>query len=280
MTMVKEQKLAKVKELKKTISGYSVLGLIDMHKAATKQVQKIRKGLEGKAVIMMTKKSTLLYALEAIGGESMKQLEGMIPKQPAILLTNEDPFKFYVNVKSLRFKTFAKKGDKPAEDIWVFAGPTSLLAGPAISDFQGVGLVAGVEAGKIAIKKDALFVKAGEEIDIKKANILRKLNIEPVEVTLNVMVLSDKGGIFGKDSLEMSLAYPTMLPKAYNSAINLSVFIEFPTKENMKQLLMKAVRSANAVSGLASKSEVQGQTSTETAVQPSADAAQSTGGVS
>jgi large subunit ribosomal protein L10 len=280
MTMVKEQKIARVEELRKTIGGYSVLGLIDMHKAATRQVQKIRKGLEGNAVIRMTKKSTLLYALEAIGGDGMKQLESLIPKQPAILLTNEDPFRFYVKVKSLRFKTFAKKGDKTTEDIWVFAGPTSLLAGPAISDFQGVGLVAGVEAGKIAIKKDALFVKAGEEIDNKKANILRKLNIEPVEVTLNVVALCDKGSIFGKESLEMSLAYPGMLTQAYNSALNLSVFIEFPTKENMKQLLIKAVRSANAVSGLSSKKEAQGQTSTETAVQNNADAAQSNGGVS
>jgi large subunit ribosomal protein L10 len=274
--MVKEQKLALVEDLKKVMGGYSVIGLIDMHKAATKQIQKIRKGLEGKAVIKMTKKSTLMYALEGMGTDGLRQLEQMIPTQPALILTKEDPFKFYVAVKNLRFRTYAKKGDKSNEDIWVFAGPTNLLAGPAISDFQGVGLVAGVEAGKIAIKKDSLFVKAGEEIDGKKANILRKLNIEPMEVTLNVVTLYDKGTIYSKDVLDMSLSFPLMIPDAFQKAINLSVVIEFPTKENIKHLLMKAVRSANAINGKAAM----GAQADEKAAGAVPEAAQTTGGVS
>lgn len=277
--MAIEKKRQQVEDLKKTLGGFSVIGLIDMYKTQTRQLQKIRKGLGDSALIKMTKKSILMHALEEMGNENLKKLESAVPTQPAIILTDKEPFKFYVAVKNLRFKTFAKRGDKSKEDIWVYAGPTNLLAGPAISDFQGVGLVAGVEAGKIAIKKDALFVKAGDEIDIKKSNILRKLNIEPVEVTLNVVALCDKVSIYEKEALDLSLAYPSMLVAAYNNALNLSVSVGFPTKANIKQLLTKAVRSANAVNSMATNRR---QATAEAAApaEANAEVAQPSGGVS
>jgi large subunit ribosomal protein L10 len=234
-------------------------------------MQKIRNGLRGKAVIKMVKKSILTHAIESMSDEKIKQIETYLPKQPAIVLTSMEPFRFYVAAKSMKFKTFAKAGDIANEEIWVNAGPTPLMAGPAISDFQAVGLPANIEAGKIAVRKDTLFVKKGESIDAKKANILRKLNVEPSDVSLNVVAIYDNGRMYTKDVLDMALAYPEMLKTAIANARNLAVEIAFPTKESIQYLLSKAAIAANALNDL-----VKAKSETAPAEQPAATPATET----
>jgi len=255
--MVKEAKLAAVAQVRKTLSESKVIGLVDMHKAPSRQMQKIRNGLRGRATILMVKKSILTHAIDAMAGENadIRQIETHLPKQPAIVLTSMEPFRFYVAAKGMKFKTFAKAGDVSVEDIWVSAGPTPLMAGPAISEFQAVGLPASIEAGKIAIRKDTLFVKKAEAIDAKKANILRKLGIQPSDVSLNVVAMYDSGRVYMKDALDLALAYPEMLKVAITNARNLAVDVAFPTKESVQYLLSKAVIAAKALNDIVVKAE-------------------------
>jgi len=253
--MVKEAKLAAVEQVKKTLAESHVIGLIDMHKAPSKQMQKIRNGLRGRATITMVKKSILTHAIESMKDAKIKTIENYLPMQPALVLTTMEPFKFYVAAKSMKFKTFAKPGDIAKDDIWVNAGPTPLMAGPAISDFQAVGLPASIEAGKISVRKDTLFVKKGDAIDAKKASILRKLNVEPSEVSLNVVAMYDDGRIYTKDVLDMSLAYPAMLQAAIADARNLAVTVEWPTKESIQYLLSKAAIAAKALQEIVDKAK-------------------------
>jgi len=253
--MVRESKIQLTEEIKDIINEYPVIGIIDMHKTPSRQVQQIRKELRSKAVIRMMKKSVLTHALDGVQDKNVKKVEEHMPTQPALILSGLAPFKLYSLVKSLRFKTFAKAGDVSKEDIWVYAGPTNLLAGPAISEFQQAGIPAGIEAGKIAIKKDKLVAKAGEPIEADVANILRKLNIEPIDVTLNIVVIYEEGSVYTEDALRLVLEFPEMIPQAFNNAINLSVTICYPTKQNIKYLLSKASMEANALGGLAKTEE-------------------------
>lgn len=249
--MVKEEKLKAVETLRGELEKSPVIAMIDMHKTPSKQLQEIRRGLRGKAKVRMVKKIILKFAIEGTKKKNIKKLEELMPKQPAIIFSDIDAFKLYALVDNLRFKTFAKEGDIAKEDIWIYAGPTSLMAGPAISEFQQAGLRASIESGKIVIRKDACVVKAGETISAVKANALRKLKIEPMEVVLNIVSIYENGDIYPKDALKLVTEFPRMLPQAFNNALNLSVFIVFPTKENIKYLLAKANQAAQAIKGLA-----------------------------
>lgn len=60
------------------------------------------------------------------------------------------------------------------------------MAGPVISEFAKVGLIAGVEEGKVAIKKDKVVAKKGDEISKELAGVLRKLKI-PDAFALNYL---------------------------------------------------------------------------------------------
>lgn len=248
--MVKEEKTKAVENLRKDLEQSPVIALADMHKMPSKQLQEIRKVLRGKAEIEMIKKTILKFALEGAKKENIKEMEPHIPKQPAIILTDIGAFKFYNIVGNLRFKTFAKEGDIPDEDIWVSAGPTHLMAGPVISELQQAGVPASIESGRITIRKDKCVVKGGEEVSAVVANVLRKLKIEPMEVTLKIVAIYDNGNLYTKDSLELTKVFPQMLTVGFNKALNLSIFVAFPTKENIRHLIAKAVRSANAIKGL------------------------------
>ena len=123
--------------------------------------------------------------------ENLKPLIADLPSQPALMFTEEDPFKIYLTISNLKSDTYAKDGDIVDTEILVTAGPTSLLPGPVISEFAKVKIPAGVEAGKIAVKKDTVVAKAGDKVSKDLANILRKLNIKPMKVKMNVYGIFD-----------------------------------------------------------------------------------------
>jgi large subunit ribosomal protein L10 len=245
--LVKEEKLKAVEELKNQIEQSSIVGILDMFKLPSRQFQEIQKKIRGKAVIKMTKKTILKFAIKNSGKPNIHEVEKIIPQQPAIVFTQEDPFKFYLLISKMKSPTSAKDGDVAPSDILVSAGPTNLLPGPAISELTRAGIPAGVEEGKIAVKKDTVVAKKGDKISKQLAAALRKLNIEPIEVGLNIVAIHYNGMIYKKDALEFVNVFPIKLVEAFNQALNLSVAICYPTKENIKYLLAKAYRIASSL---------------------------------
>jgi large subunit ribosomal protein L10 len=245
--MVKEEKLKKVEELKKMIEEFPVIGIADLYKFPSRELQKIRKVVRDEGLIKASKKSTIIFALKEAKKERIQELEKIIPNQPAIIFMKENAFKSYLKLVSMKFETYAKEFDIAPNDIVVPAGPTSLLAGPVISELTKAGIPAGVEEGKIAIKKEVTVVKKGERISKEVANALRKLDIKPISISLNVLGFYENGMIYTKDVLELVKTFPEKLALAHQQAVNLSVNVCYPTKETIKILLIKAFNNAKAI---------------------------------
>jgi large subunit ribosomal protein L10 len=245
--MVKEEKLKKVEELKKMIEEFPVIGIADLYKFPSRELQKIRKVIRDEGLIKASKKSTIIFAIKGIKKEGIQELEKIIPNQPAIIFMKENAFKSYLKLTSLKFETYAKEFDIAPNDIVVPAGPTSLLAGPVISELTKAGIPAGVEEGKIAIKKEVTVVKKGEKISKEIANALRKLDIKPISISLNVLGFYENGMFYTKDVLELVKTFPEKLASAHQQAVNLSVNVCYPTKETIKLLLIKAFNNAKAI---------------------------------
>ena len=264
--MVKEEKKQQVEKLKQLIEQYPVIGIIDMHKLQSKQLQIIKKKMRGKAVITLTKKSILTHAIHATKKEKILELEKILPQQPGIAFTELGGFNFYGTINKMKSSTFAKAGDVAISDIVVSEGPTDLLPGPAITELTRVGIPAGVVDGKIAVKKERTVVKKGDAISAELAVALRKLKIEPMEVGINIVAIFDNGMIYTKESLSLvGEGYISKLKQAYTEALNLSVAVGYIAKENIKLLLVKAIRSARAIEGkIATKVETTETTETKT----------------
>ncbi|MEM5829200.1 MAG: 50S ribosomal protein L10 [Candidatus Aenigmatarchaeota archaeon] len=245
--MVKEEKIKKVKELKMMIEEFPVIGIVDLHKFPSKELQEIRKIIRDIGIIKATKKSTLLFAIREAKKENIGELEKFIPNQVAVVLIRGDAFKSYSKLTSLKFETFAKESEIAPNDIIIPSGPTSLLAGPVIGELTKAGIPAGVEEGRITIKKTVTLVKKGEVISKEVANALRKLDIKPISISLNVVCFYEGGKIYPRETLELVKTFPEKLITAHQCAINLSLNISYPTKEIIKILLAKAFYTAKAI---------------------------------
>ena len=244
--MVSEKKKREVSKIKELIEKYQVIGILDLFKMPSRQLQNIRKSLRGDALIKMSKKRMIKLALENI--KEKKEIQKLYDpniKEPALILSNMDPFKLFKKLKESKSKTYAKANEIAPNDIVVHAGPTNLMAGPVIGELQRVGIPAMIQEGKIHIRKDTVVVKKGEIISSQLANVLKKLDIQPMEVGINVVGIWENGIVYPKEILDVSEEeYMKKIKDAYNYALNLCVNIRYPNEKSIRILLQKAYSNA------------------------------------
>jgi large subunit ribosomal protein L10 len=240
--MVSEEKKREVARIRELIEKYPVIGILDFFKMPSRQLQSIRKSLRGTATIKMCKKRLMERALKEVKGKKdIEKLNEFPVKEPALIFTEINPFKLFKILKKNKSLRYAKAKDIAPDDIIVPAGPTSLPAGPAIGELQRIKIPAMVKEGKIHVREDTVVVKKGEEISSQIANVLKKLDIQPIEIGINLLGVWENGIVYGKDILDVDEeAYKQMIKEAHVSALNLCVNVCYPNKESIKILIVKA----------------------------------------
>lgn len=250
MAHVSEYKKKIVKDIVKLSKQYNIIGVVNMQDLPAPQLQSMKSGLRGKINLFMTKKRLIKIALEEIKKEKKNadELEKYLEGMPAILFTNESPFKLSRMLQKSKTKAPAKSGQTAPSDIKISKGPTPFAPGPVISELSSIGLKVGVENGKIAIKEDTIVAKKGEKIKPKVAEILTRLDIKPMEVGLGLIAAYEDGIIYLKEVLEVDEAeFNNKINLAATQAFNLAFNIAYPTKGNIQLLIAKAFNDAKAI---------------------------------
>jgi large subunit ribosomal protein L10 len=238
--MLKDEKPKLVEELKKLINTYSVIGLLNMHSLPAKQLQKIKTDLKGVATIKMSKKSLIKKALEG-SEKNVNVLEERIVGEPAMIFSNEDPFRLFKILKENISSAPARLGNVAPHDIIIPKGPTGLPPGPAISTLQKVGLKTTVDKGKIAVADDKVVVKAGETVKEDAVNALNLLKIEPMEIGLDLISAWQDEKIYDKSVLDIDTdEYINNIGLAVQQMIDISLNTGYLVPETAKMALQKA----------------------------------------
>jgi large subunit ribosomal protein L10 len=236
-------KVNQVEELKKVISSHRVLAIANFEKVPANLMQKIKRELKGSAELKVVKKTLLNLALDSVGG-GYEKLKEYAKGQVAIIATNENPFKIYKKLESLKVDSPLKPNQISPIDVVVKEGPTSLPPGPAMAELQMAGIPAAVEKGKVVIKKTATVVKAGEVVKPEVAKALEKLNIKPLKVGLETLAVYD-GVVLTPELLKIDEeAILKDFQNAYRIAMNLAVNCCYVTKETAEILLLKGYMDA------------------------------------
>lgn len=244
--MLKSEKPEQVEKIKELAEKHKVIGILNMHKLPAKQLQQMKESLRGKAVIKMTKKTLMKKALEG-RKELHVKMDGK-KVEPALLFSNENPFRLYKILKDSRTPAAAKPGDVVTKYITIQQGPTSLPPGPAISTLQKVGLKASVQGGKIAIMQDKVVCKAGGTVSEELASVLNLLKIEPMEIGLDLMAAYEDGVIYEKNVLDVDqLQYLADIQAAVQHAVNLSLNTGYITNQTASMAIQKAFMEARSL---------------------------------
>jgi large subunit ribosomal protein L10 len=249
---VADYKKEEVKHIKILIKKYPVFGIIDLNLLPSATLQSIRHKIKKNDVLIITaKKSLVKIAFEDLKNDfkNFEELEAILDKtQPALIFTTMNPFKLGSLVNKNKSAALAKPGQISPKDIVIPAGPTKFPPGPVIGELGAVGIKTIIQEGKITIKDDVDFVKIGETITKKKAEVLAKLGIEPMEIGMHISALYDKGIIYNNEMLSISEeTYINHIKEAYQNSLNLGVFINYMSKETVQIAIKKAYLQSKSI---------------------------------
>ncbi|MFP4402151.1 MAG: 50S ribosomal protein L10 [Candidatus Nanoarchaeia archaeon] len=248
---------------------YSIIGIIDVEGLPALQFQRIRASIKKYAEVLIVKKNLIELATKELESKfpHIKDLNSYSTGVVGLIFTNTNPFTLYKTIQKNKSKAPAKAGSISPKDIIVPAGPTGFAPGPIIGELGSFKIKAGINAGKVEIKEDAVVAKEGDEISAKLAEILTRLQIEPMEVGLNIKAIYEEGTIYNRSildvdeeailedlkaqaarahALSIGLEYYTpenilhFVTKGAQSSLGLGIGIEYPAAETIKQLLSKA----------------------------------------
>ena len=250
MAHVAEYKKKIVADLVRQLVSSPIIGAVDMENLPAPQLQKMRAQLRGKVSFAMTKRRLMKIAIAQAKEKKkgVEEIEKYLKGMPALIFTNENPFKLYRMLEKNKSPAPAKAGQTAPRDIIVPAGPTSFAPGPIIGELGQIGIRTGVEGGKVSVKSDSIVAKAGEKIKPKVAEVLTRLAIMPMEVGLDLVAVYENGVLYTKDVLSVDeVKLVADMGHLANSAFNVAMFIGYTTKDTIKPLISKAFREAKAI---------------------------------
>jgi large subunit ribosomal protein L10 len=249
---VSETKKKEVAILKELLEKNNIIGIIDITDLPSAQFQKLRSKLKDSLNVRVSKKSLIKLAIEGLKDKKKgieKLEEGLEGTMPALIFTEQDPFKLAKILNNNKSTLPAKAGQISPKDIIIPEGPTPFPAGPIVGELSAAGVKASIEDGKIVVKQASTLVKGGEEINSKQADLLAKFKIEPMEIGFNVISIYQDGEVYNRDVL--SIDEETVLADlkaAASGAFNVAVFTGYPTKDTIDILLKKAEAESLALS--------------------------------
>ncbi len=245
MTNVADWKREKVKEIKDKINNYNVVGVLDLKDLPSREMQQMRKNLRGKVEILVTRKNLIEIAINELDDDSILDISEYLEGMVGLLFTNENPFKVMKVLNDNKTNTYAKEGNIAPKDLMIRSGPTSFMPGPIISELAQFGLKTGVKDGKVEIKGDKVVAKKGDEISDDLASLLRRFDMKPIKIGLNLVAAYEDGTVFEKDILSVDESkYINDLQKAYRHGFNLSFNVEFINSDVIEPMILQSVTDA------------------------------------
>src|SRR3989344_1654151 len=248
--MVSDKKQKIVQGLAKDIKEYPIVGVLNLENLPAQQLQKMRSTLAKSDVkIIMTRKKLIRKALEKSAHSNVLDLSDKLVGMPALLFAKSNPFSLYKILQKNKSEAPAKAGQTAPKEIIVRAGQTNFAPGPIISELASVGIKTKVEGGKLAIISDTVVAKEGDKISSKLAETLKRLDIKPMEIGLNLVAVWENGTIFLAKQLDVNeVEYFTKFAQAAQWAVSLSIEAVYLTSETVELILKKAFDEAKALS--------------------------------
>ena len=238
-----------VEEIKKILTSYKAIGIANLKKVRSSQLQELKKNLRNKVYIRVFKNTLLKFALDSLNDKNIKKIGEYSSGSNVYLFTELNPFKLALLLEKGKIKTIAKTGDIAAMDITIPESNTGQPPGPIISLLNAAGLPTRMQSGSVWVSKDTFVAKKGDIITERLSGVLAKLGIKAVELGLSMKAVLDDGIIISGKDLKIDLEETrNKIVTGHKEAFTLSIEIAYPTKENTEILLQSAHKQAYTLS--------------------------------
>jgi large subunit ribosomal protein LP0 len=244
------RKSAFFSRLQEYLEKYPKAFIVQCDNVGSSQMQRIRKSLRGKAVVLMGKNTMMRKAIRMIleANPKLEKLLGHIYGNIGFIFTDGDLVEVRKIVNDNRVGAPAKAGAIAPCDVIVPAGPTGME--PSQTSFlQALNIASKISKGQIEILSDVPLLKKGDKVGPSEATLLAKLSIRPFSYGLETRVIYDNGSIY--DAAVLDVTFEDIVRKFAGAATNIaaiSLEIGYPTYVSVPHSLVNAFKKVLAVS--------------------------------
>jgi len=194
-------------KLEKLLADYKSILIVGADNVGSNQMQKIRIGLRGKAILLMGKNTMIRKVVRELIPEHPK-LEPLMPYiygNVGFVFTNSDLKTIRDNIQSNKVPASAKVGVVAPADVFVPAGPTGLDPGQT-SFFQALNIATKIVKGSVEIVSDVHLIAKGNRVNASHVSLLSKLDIKPFFYGMGVLYIYEDGSVFDASVLDITPA--------------------------------------------------------------------------
>ncbi|KAL8578853.1 60S acidic ribosomal protein P0 [Nucella lapillus] len=223
--------------------------LVNADNVGSKQMQQIRQGLRGKAVVLMGKNTMMRKAIRGHldNNPALEKLLPCIRNNVGFVFTREDLVEVRDLLLANKVKAPARAGAVAPLDVKIPAQPTTL--GPEkTSFFQALQIPTKITKGTIEILNEVNLIKEGERVGQSESTLLNMLNISPFTYGLVIENVYDSGTIFNPAVLDITdddIRSTFML--GVRNVAALSLAINYPTVASVPHSIVNGFKRLLAI---------------------------------
>jgi len=232
------------------LEEYNRVLIVTADNVGSNQMQKIRKAMRGKAVLLMGKNTMIRKAMrdQLVKTPSLEYLLPYVKGNIGLVFTNGDLADIRTKLTELKIQAGAKAGSIAPVEVIVPAGNTGQEP-TKTSFFQALSIPTKINRGTIEILNDIHLLTVGQKVSLSQAALLQMLGVRPFQYGLKVTTVYDNGAVYPAAVLD--LTDDDILKKFYRGVSNvaaLSLQIGYPTIVSVPHSVINGYKNLLAVS--------------------------------
>jgi large subunit ribosomal protein LP0 len=247
---VGDRKQAYFAKLAKLLEEYPKIIIVGADNVGSNHMQKIRKNLRGKGVLLMGKNTMVRKAIRGAADNNPK-LNAVLPHvrgNVGLIFAKEDLSTIKKIVTENRVSAPAKAGAIAPCDVIVPAGPTGME--PTQTSFlQALNIASKIVKGQVEIINDVKLIVTGQKVGSSESTLLAKLNIKPFSYGLGIQTIYDEGSIYDSSVLDMTDEdIVSKFRAGVKNVAAVSLAIGYPTVASLPHLVINGYKNILSIS--------------------------------
>lgn len=201
MTKVSDKKKNYVTQLINYTKEYKKILIVNADNVGSNQMQKIRKALRGKAVVIFGKNTLMKKAIALAKNPKLDILLKHMKGNIGFIFTNGDLSEIKKVIGENKISAPARAGQTSPVVVLVPAGNTGLEP-TKTSFFQALNIPTKITKAMVEVLNDYTLLKIGDKVGASEAQLLQMLNIKPFFYGLKIEHVYDDGELFDATVLD------------------------------------------------------------------------------
>jgi len=245
----KQKKAEYFERLISYLETYPKILVVSCDNIGSAHMQKIRRSLRGKAVILMGKNTMIRRAIRMniARNDQWNNILPLIFGNVGLVFTKGDLSDIRDLVQSLRVPAAAKAGIFAPKDVFVPKGITTLE--PTKTSFlQALNIASKINKGQIEILNDIHLIKKGDRVGSSEAALLQMLDVKPFEYGLISVNVYDNGSVYEPAVLDLRDSdIVAKFAAGVAKVASVSLAVNFPTLPAFPHVVLRGFKNLAAI---------------------------------